>query len=174
MTMSGKPCSVAVVCLAISAMAFAQAPSKFSQLAGPQLKTERGSYSFRGLQVAIGETGPSHDVVIRNSGDAPLAGVHAVTHGDFVITANRCPQLLPPAGSGQNSCAISVTFKPSAAGVRAGDLTVQAPGVRPQVVPPVGGTPIDFPTLQPRATALEWVELPARNTAGFGTVDVGR
>jgi hypothetical protein len=123
------------------------------------------------MQVAVGETGPAHDVVIRNGGDVALAGVNAVIHGDFAITANRCPRLLPPAGRGQNWCAISVAFRPSATGMRTGDLTVQAAGIRPQVVPLVGGTPLNFPTVQPGATAVEWVELSAGTSAVSGSAD---
>jgi hypothetical protein len=151
-------------------MALAQNPSSLSHPSHRQLKTERGSYSFRGLQVAVGETSPALDIVMRDSGDAPLIGITAATHGDFVINENRCPQLLPPAGSGKNWCAISVAFRPSAAGMRAGDLTVQAAGVRSLVVPLVGGIPIDFPTVQPGATDVEWVELPAGTGAVSGTV----
>ena len=61
-------------------------------------------------------------------------------------------------------------LRPTASGQRTGDLTIQVAGVRPQVVPLDGGMPIEFPTVQPGATAVKWVELPAGTTAVSGTV----
>ncbi|HEY1894887.1 MAG TPA: choice-of-anchor D domain-containing protein, partial [Terracidiphilus sp.] len=159
-----------IVCLAVSAVALAQKQVSSSHIARPALATERGSFSFRGLPVAVGETSPGHDIVVRNRGDSPMRGLNAVTHGDFVITASSCTQTLEPAGSGKDACSISVAFRPTTMGRTSGDLTVQAAGVRAQVVPLDAGTPIDFPTVQPGATALEWVELPSGTTAISGTV----
>ncbi len=100
----------------------------------------------------------------------PLTGVSAATHGDFVVTGTSCSGTLPAGETGKSQCVFSVAFRPTASGPLTGDLTIQAAGVRPQVVPLDGGTPIDFPTVQPGATAFEWVQLPAGTTAVSGTV----
>lgn len=169
--MWGKVRSVAVVVgLALCSVALAQKNIRSSHISGPEVATDRGSLSFRGLHVAVGGTSPAHNIVVGNRGGAPLNRLNALTHGDFVITASTCSQALGPTGSGNDTCTISVAFRPTMNGKRSGDLTVQAADVQTLVVPLDAGTPIDFPTLQPGATAVEWVELPAETTAVSGTV----
>ena len=160
----------AVACLAISGRALAQNQVGHAHITGPALETDRGSDSFRGLRVSIGETGPSHRIMIRSSGDTPLTGLTATTHGDFVITASTCPQTLPPAGSEESRCSVSVAFRPTSSGPRSDDLTIQAAGIQSVAVPLIAGTPIVFPTVQPGATAIQWVELPSPATAVSASV----
>jgi hypothetical protein len=60
-----------------------------------------------------------------------LVNVNPVTTGDFAIGNNACPAGLGPTlvdGTSQ-SCTISVTFNPTAAGARVGTLSVGTTGV---------------------------------------------
>ena len=169
---AGLAALLCVTCLA----AVGQTPASLNgkrnppRIHGPALRTEKGNYSFRGLQVQVGQTSSAIEIPITNGGDVPLTGVSAATHGDFVVTGTSCSGQLAAGGSEKSRCVVSVAFRPTDSGPRTGDLTIQAAGVRPQVVPLAGGTPIDFPTVQPGATAFAWVQLPGGTTAVSGTV----
>jgi len=79
------------------------------------LVTNPGTLSF-GSQV-VGGTSARQNVTVTNTGNASVAisGIAAV--GDFQET-NNCPANLSPSAV----CTVSVTFSPSAIGVRAGSL----------------------------------------------------
>lgn len=147
------------------------APSAAAPLAtDPVVTTDVGSFSFRGLRVAVGETSPSHDIVIRSTGAIPLTQLTATVHGDFTVTKMTCPATLASTPSDQAHCSVSVAFRPTQAGSRSGDLTIGAAGVKPSVVALDGGTPVEFPTLQQGSTAVQWVELPSGTVAVSGSV----
>jgi hypothetical protein len=168
----GLTAIVCVACLAAVGQTAASLNSKRNTplVHGRALRTEKGNYSFRGLQVPVGQTSSAIEIPITNGGDVPLTGVSATTHGDFVVTGTSCAGQLPAGAAEKSRCVISVAFHPVDSGPRTGDLTIQAAGVRPQVVPLDGGTPIEFSTLQPSATAVSWVQLPAGTTGVSGTV----
>jgi hypothetical protein len=108
---------------------------------GPALRTEKGNYSFRGLEIPIGRASPAIEIPIMNGGDVSLTGITAATHGDFVVTGSSCSGPLPAPSNEKSRCAISVAFRPTAAGPRTGDLTIAANGAIPMVVPLLAGIP---------------------------------
>jgi ASPM-SPD-2-Hydin domain-containing protein len=65
----------------------------------------------------IGTTSPARILRVTNAGDAVVTFAAMLTSGDFSQT-NTCGASL----TAQNSCTISVTFKPTGAGKRRGDL----------------------------------------------------
>jgi hypothetical protein len=89
---------------------------------GSQISISPTSLSFG--SVATGSTSAAQPVTVTNSGTAaaPVSSV-AVT-GDFGQT-NNCGSSIAAGGS----CTVNVTFRPTAAGNRTGDLTVNAAGV---------------------------------------------
>src|ERR1700759_464602 len=64
--------------------------SNSHRIHGRALRTEKGNYSFRGLQVQVGQTSLPIEIPVANGGDVPLTGIRAVTHGDFVVTGTTC------------------------------------------------------------------------------------
>ena len=133
---------------------------------GPVLQPERGSYSFRGLRVAVGAQSQAVTIMLRNAGRMPLQNIVATTSGDFVITANTCaattlPATVAAAATPRARCSVAVAFKPSAPGLRSGGLTVSADGAAPQTVTLDGGLPVGIPSTTVGASAVQWVELPA-------------
>jgi len=71
-------------------------------------------------QQQIGSASAAQQVTLTNSGDVPLTLINAqVSAGDFAVV-NGCGASLP----GHATCALSVTFVPTATGTRAGTLTV--------------------------------------------------
>jgi hypothetical protein len=73
--------------------------------------------------VATGSTSPAQTVTVSNpTGSA--AAVSAITAGGDFAQTNTCGNSVPAHGS----CAVSVTFEPTASGQRSGTLTVTAGG----------------------------------------------
>ncbi|MEM6639017.1 MAG: choice-of-anchor D domain-containing protein [Pseudomonadota bacterium] len=73
--------------------------------------------------VRIGQTG-TEDVVVSNSGDAPLvigASAVSIDAGDFSIATDGCGGTSVASGG---TCTISVTFAPTQGGERTGELTI--------------------------------------------------
>jgi len=82
----------------------------------------------------VGSPSPSQTLMLMNSGAAPLHLSGIRDDGDFVQT-NNCPAALAPGAS----CAVSVTFVPSATGERDGYIVVADDSLdSPQKVPVVG------------------------------------
>ncbi len=126
----------------------------------PALRTNYGNHSFRGLVVRVGDTSPAFDITVSNDGGSPVTGLKATAHGDFVVTRSSCPAEL------SGDCAVSVAFRPTAAGPRTGSLEISGDGVTPMVVPLDAGTPIDFGGIPLGATALQWVTLSTMGPLG--------
>jgi photosystem II stability/assembly factor-like uncharacterized protein len=78
----------------------------------------------------VNTTSAPQTVTLTNSGTSSLTISGIATTGDFAVT-NNCPGSLAASGS----CSINITFTPTAAGMRAGTLSVtdDAPG-SPQTV----------------------------------------
>jgi hypothetical protein len=74
---------------------------------------------------AVGTTSPTQPATLKNTGDGPLNITSVVASGDFAQT-NNCASTLNAAAS----CALSVTFTPTATGTRTGAITItdNAPG----------------------------------------------
>jgi hypothetical protein len=96
----------------------------------PAVTLVPGSLAF-GNQL-LGTTSPAQNITLTNSGVAPLVissiGLAGANTGDFAQLSN-CP-LSPSTLAAGNSCTISVTFAPTAAGARTANVTVSsnAPG----------------------------------------------
>jgi hypothetical protein len=69
---------------------------------------------------ALGLTSQPQTVLLRNMGSSPLSIPSITTSGDFAQT-NSCGSSVPAAGN----CTFSVTFTPTAGGLRSGSITLQ-------------------------------------------------
>ena len=69
---------------------------------------------------ALGTTSAAQTITLTDSGDAPLAISDVTASGDFAIGTNNCGTSLAVGAS----CAVTVTFTPSAFGNRTGTFTV--------------------------------------------------
>lgn len=83
----------------------------------PTDRLDPASLSFQ--ETAVGETSDKEIVTLTNSGDNPLTSIQVSITGPFQ-QSNTCTTQLPA----QSSCAISVSFLPTAEGVQTGTLTV--------------------------------------------------
>ncbi len=104
-----------------------------------------GSLSFP--QQQVGTLSAPQAITLTNAGDVALTLISAVvTTGDFTAT-NGCGSSLAP----HSTCAVSVTFVPTAVGTRTGSLTV-TDGIRFQIVT-LNGTGVAPPgvSLSPRS-----------------------
>jgi len=100
----------------------------------------------------VGTTSVTRTVSVTNTSSAPLTFLSIVSSGDFAET-NTCGSALA-AGS---SCSASVTFAPTAGGVRNGNLTFNdSDGSALQTVPlsGTGQVPSSTVTISPRAVSL--------------------
>jgi hypothetical protein len=79
----------------------------------------------------------SQTLSLANTGNAPVNGLALIITGDFAITT-PCPLTILALGA---SCAVTITFSPTATGARTGSLTVSATGQTPINVP-LSGTGI--------------------------------
>jgi hypothetical protein len=107
---------------------------------GPAVMTSPASLSFD--QQPINTTSPPQTVTLTNRGDGSLTITNIAANGDFALT-NTCGGGVIAAGG---SCAINVTFTPTASGTRRGTVTISdnAPG-SPRTLPLVGNfAPPDF------------------------------
>jgi hypothetical protein len=83
----------------------------------------------------VGTTSPAKTVTLRNTGAATLAISSITPSGDFGISANTCAATL----AGEQSCKVSITFKPIALGMLTGTLTfTDNASNSPQTVPLLG------------------------------------
>src|SRR5579863_6940014 len=105
----GLTAIVCVMCLAAVGQTAASLNSKRNQplVHGPALRTEESNYSFRGLQVPVGQTSSAIEIPITNGGDVPLTGIAAEAHGDFFVTGTSCSSQLPAGDTEKSRCVIS-------------------------------------------------------------------
>ena len=83
----------------------------------PSYTLSTSSLSFPAL--VVGTKSPAQSVVLSNTGSVSIAFSGITATGDFA-PPNNCGSSLGPGGS----CAINVTFTPTAAGTRAGSLSI--------------------------------------------------
>jgi hypothetical protein len=90
------------------------------------LSTSSLTFASSGSPQATGTVGPSQQVTLSNSGDAPLTiegFVFSGTHGDdFFMGTDTCRQIIQ-AGA---SCTFTVRFAPQGSGARTGTLTLSS------------------------------------------------
>jgi len=77
------------------------------------------TYSLRFERQGVGTRSQSRDITLTNARSGPVPIVDIRARGDFAQT-NDCPASLP----GGSSCTVSVTFTPTEAGQREGELVV--------------------------------------------------
>jgi hypothetical protein len=100
--------------------------------------------------VATGSSSSPQAVTVTNSGSAAAPVSSVATSGDFSQT-NNCGSSI---GAG-SSCTVNVTFRPTASGSRAGNLTVGAAGVTTTV--PLSGTGVSpGPILSPNPSSVSF------------------
>lgn len=93
--------------------------------------------SQNGQNVQAGQS-----VVIANTGGAVAAITSVTLSGDYAFVANTCGKSLSAANTSGDSCTVSITFTPTAAGVRAGALTVvDSAGTQTTQISGMGLTP---------------------------------
>ena len=83
----------------------------------------------------VGVTSAMQSLTLTNTGSAPLNIRSITTTGDFAAT-NTCAASVAPNGS----CAVNVTFNPTAAGARTGLLTIVDDAISGEVVIGLSGT----------------------------------
>ncbi len=93
-------------------------------LRGPAVSLSVSSINFGGLP--LGTTSAPRTVTLTNTGTATLSIFGFSRTGDFAITSNTCGASLAVGAS----CTVTLTFTPTAVGLRTGTLTVSdnAPG----------------------------------------------
>jgi len=84
----------------------------------PQLSPSSGSIDFGHL--LVNTAGVSNPLFFQNTGNATLQISSTSVNGDFSISQNSCVGSIGPSGY----CVISIVFRPTAAGVRTGTLTI--------------------------------------------------
>ncbi len=84
----------------------------------PQLNPSSGSVNFGHL--LVNTSGVGNQLFFWNTGNATLSISSASINGDFAINQNLCIGSVQP----NSPCWITVTFSPTAAGIRTGTLTI--------------------------------------------------
>ncbi|MEU6406492.1 choice-of-anchor D domain-containing protein [Streptomyces sp. NPDC046985] len=105
---------------------------------GPIVSASPGSLTFGAT--AVGATATAQTVTLSNSGTSAATVSSVTTSGDFTQTDN-CTSL--PVGG---SCAVTVSFKPSAGGARTGTLTVSSNANNSPTKVSLSGTGVDSST----------------------------
>jgi hypothetical protein len=114
----------------------------------------------------VNTTSTAQAVTVYDLGTSPLTVSNVTTTGDFAIQ-NGCGSVAASGGS----CAIQVTFTPTAAGVRNGTLSIadSSPG-SPRTVTLSGGGAVPSATLSP--SALTFPAQPVGTTSAPQTVTI--
>jgi hypothetical protein len=127
-----RPIAVAGLAAAVTLLVLLQACGGSSSSNGgsngggggsiPLVTIAPGSLTFSSQ--GLGATSPAQIVTLTNGASSAMSIASVATTGDFAET-NNCGASLAAAGS----CAISVTFRPTAAGSRTGTLVVTDSGI---------------------------------------------
>lgn len=108
-----------------------------------------GSLDFGDVEVSAAS--PAQVVTLANDGDYAFTFQSIAASGPFAVTSS-CGNLLPPAGEGEATCTVSVTFSPTATGAVSGVLTVASANGLPATTIALSGAGIE-PRLTP---AISW------------------
>ncbi len=101
-------------------------------------------------QQQVGTISAPQQITLTNAGDVPLTLITAVvTSGDFVAS-NGCSTSL----AAHSTCAVNLTFVPTAVGMRTGSVTI-TDGIRYQTVP-LNGTGIAPPGVSLSPSSLDF------------------
>jgi len=132
----------------------------------PQASLTPASLGFTSQPVGV--TSGAQILTLKNVGDAPLNISSIVSSGDFSETSN-CGSIL----SANSSCAIDVTFTPSAAGTRNGTLTVTDNAANTPVSAQtvlLSGTGLAIPVVNLSTTTLTFIGQAIGSTSGAQSV----
>ncbi|MFC4033132.1 choice-of-anchor D domain-containing protein [Streptomyces polygonati] len=105
---------------------------------GPVLNATPGGLSFGGT--VVGSTAAAQTVTVTNSGTTSATVSNVAVTGDFSQT-NNCSTIAVGA-----SCAVTVSFKPTAGGTRSGNLTVTSNANNSPTTVGLSGSGIDSTT----------------------------
>jgi hypothetical protein len=131
---------------------------------GSQLSISPTALSFG--SVATGSSSTPQAVTVTNSGTAAAPVSSITTSGDYSQT-NNCGTGIA-AGA---SCTVNVTFTPTTAGSRTGDLTINASGVTNTV--PLSGTGVaPGPILNPNPSSVSFPDTMVGSSSSARTVTV--
>jgi len=132
----------------------------------PAVSISPASLSF-GIQ-PVGTTSAGQGVTVTNTGTGPLTISSVQTTNEFNAT-NTCGATIPP----QGSCAVQVTFTPTATGSQSGTLTISdnAPN-SPQQVALAGNQPATFSMSVGTGSSLS-ASVTAGQTANYSLTLVG-
>jgi hypothetical protein len=131
---------------------------------GSQLSISPTALSFG--SVSTGSSSAPQAVTVTNSGSA-AAPVNSITSSGDYSQTNNCGTSIA-AGA---TCTVNVTFTPTTAGSRTGDLTINASGVTNTV--PLSGTGVaPGPILNPNPSSLSFPDTPVGSSSSAQTVTV--
>jgi uncharacterized repeat protein (TIGR01451 family) len=117
-----------------------------------------GAASLDFGQQVVGTTSQPMTITVANTGTTDLIVQDAAVTGDFAADATGCTALPVPPGQ---TCAISVTFSPTATGTRSGTLSITSNAASSPDTATLTGTGV-APVLAVTASSLD-----------FGTVPIG-
>jgi hypothetical protein len=113
----------------------------------------------------VGSTSSAQTLTITDTGNGPLSVTSVQVNGDFSQT-NNCSSV-----AASSSCAVQVTFTPTASGSRTGTLTIASSAIGgPQMIT-LSGSGIDF--LMPTSGGTSTIQAGATATYQFSVASVG-
>ena len=116
----------------------------------------------------VGTSSAPQTVTLTNAGTADLSIIGIQASGDFGET-NNCGPLLAPEPGPMSSCIITVSFLPTAAGVRVGSLSVTDNAANsPQAITLTGNAVVPPPDFSVSAVPTNASTVSAGQTATFG------
>ncbi|MGB6974702.1 MAG: choice-of-anchor D domain-containing protein [Terracidiphilus sp.] len=121
------------------------------------------SLTFSGT--VVGAQSAAQAVTLTNAGGVTLTGISTSVSGPFEVTSNCGGQL-----TSNSSCAISVTYVPTATGMQTGTLTV-TDALRTQTVS-LSGTGLQAPVLSVSPSSLSFAAQPVGQTSAGQTLTV--
>ncbi|HET9183988.1 MAG TPA: choice-of-anchor D domain-containing protein [Candidatus Angelobacter sp.] len=129
---------------------------EFVLTATPALVLSPNSLSF--IDQAVNTSSAAQIVTLSNTGSGSLQIFSISATGDF-IQSNTCPATLDPG----SSCAIQVTFQPTATGARSGSLTVSSSSVPAAPAVPLTGNGVQ-PAITVSPAAVTFADQPINTT----------
>lgn len=127
----------------------------------PQVALSASSLTFGSQSVG---TGASQSLTLSNIGTGPLSGIAILMAGvnaaDF-SQSNNCPSSL----ASNTSCSVTITFKPSIAGIRSASINISDnAAVSPQTIGLIG-TGLAAPALAPWINSISPFVIPMNQTS---------
>jgi hypothetical protein len=119
----------------------------------------------------VGTTSTASSVTVSNTGEAPLIFSSIAVTGDFAVAASGTTCSTSTSVAAGGNCVINVTFTPSAAGARSGDLTLTDNASNsPQVVGLSGTGTVPIVSLSPTSVSFSNQQVGTTSPASTVTV----